>query len=94
MNKPQWFKRRRRRLAHTTYGQGLVEYALLLSLIAIVTIGVLSQLGEQTSTVFSRVNCTLEGGAVASSSSSHPGNPQGGGGGLGNNTTTTTTGAC
>jgi pilus assembly protein Flp/PilA len=68
-------------------GQGLVEYALILVLIAIVTIGVLTQLGGSTSKIFSRVNCTLDGNASASSS--HPGNPQGGGGGLGNNTTTT-----
>ncbi len=67
-------------------GQGLVEYALILVLIAIVTIGVLTELGGSTSQTFSRVSCTLDGGAMASSS--HPGNPQGGGGGLGNNTTT------
>jgi pilus assembly protein Flp/PilA len=68
-------------------GQGLVEYALILVLIAIVTIGVLAQLGGSTSHTFSRVTCTLDGGAAASAS--HPGNPQGGGGGLGNNTTNT-----
>jgi pilus assembly protein Flp/PilA len=84
------------RLAHakTTCGQGLVEYALILALIAIVTIGVLTELGGKTSEVFSSVNCTLDGGAVASSDSSHPGNPQGGGGGLGNNTPPTTPGGC
>jgi pilus assembly protein Flp/PilA len=71
----------------STRGQGLVEYALILVLIAIVVIGVLTQLGGSTSQVFSRVNCTLD--ASASTSSSHPGNPQGGGGGVGNNTTTT-----
>jgi pilus assembly protein Flp/PilA len=70
-----------------TRGQGLVEYALILVLIAIVTIGVLTELGGSTSQTFSRVTCTLDGGASASSS--HPGNPQGGGGGLGNNTTST-----
>jgi pilus assembly protein Flp/PilA len=68
-------------------GQGLVEYALILVLIAVVVIGVLTQLGTKTSLVFSKVECTLAGGAP--SSSSHPGNPQGHGGGLGNNTTTT-----
>jgi pilus assembly protein Flp/PilA len=67
-------------------GQGLVEYALILVLIAIVVIGILTQLGGQTSQVFSSVSCTLDGGTA--STSSHPGNPQGGGGGLGNNTTT------
>jgi len=80
--------------AGVAYGQGLVEYALILALIAIVTIGILTELGGKTSQVFSSVNCTLDGGAVASSSSNHAGNPQGGGSGLGNNTTTTTTGVC
>ena len=70
-------------------GQGLVEYALILALIAIVTIGVLTQLGGKTSQIFSSISCTLDGGAVASSSSSHPGNPQGDGDGIANNTTTT-----
>jgi pilus assembly protein Flp/PilA len=82
---------RRRR---STPGQGLVEYALILAIVAIVVIGVLTQLGGKSSLVFSRVDCTLAGGAVAASSSNHPGNPQGGGGGLGNNTNTTTTGGC
>jgi pilus assembly protein Flp/PilA len=80
--------------AWAAFGQGLVEYALILALIAIVVIGVLNQLGGQTSHIFSSIGCTLDGGTVASSSSSHPGNPQGGGGGLGNNATTTTTGGC
>lgn len=70
-----------------TLGQGLVEYALILVLIAIVSIGVLTELGGSTSHVFSKVSCTLDGGTQASAS--HPGNPQGGGGGLGNNTSTT-----
>jgi pilus assembly protein Flp/PilA len=68
-------------------GQGLVEYALILVLIAIVTVGVLTEVGGSTSQTFSKVNCTLDSGAVVSSS--HPGDPQGDGGGLGNNTTTT-----
>jgi pilus assembly protein Flp/PilA len=37
-------------------GQGLVEYALILVLIAIVVIGILSLLGKQVSTVFSKVS--------------------------------------
>ena len=52
-------------LAHlrkqTARGQGLVEYALILVLIAIVVIGVLSSLGAKTSRVFDQVNCTLDG---------------------------------
>ena len=74
-------------LSQATRGQGLVEYALTLALIAIVVIGVLTQLGGKTSQVFSSVGCVLDGGAV--SASSRPGNPQGGGGGVANNTTTT-----
>ena len=38
-------------------GQGLVEYALILVLIAIVVIGVITMLGSQTSTV--RPTCSL-----------------------------------
>jgi pilus assembly protein Flp/PilA len=74
-------------LSQAARGQGLVEYALILVLIAIVVIGVVTQLGGKTSQIFSSVSCTLDGGAVATSN--HPGNPLGGGGGLGNNTTTT-----
>jgi pilus assembly protein Flp/PilA len=55
-------------------GQGLVEYALILVLIAIVVIGVLTQLGGQTSEIFSRVACTLDGGAVANTTTTGPGN--------------------
>jgi pilus assembly protein Flp/PilA len=47
---------------HTAHGQGLVEYALILVLVAIVVIGVLSSVGVQTSQVFAQVNCTLAGG--------------------------------
>jgi pilus assembly protein Flp/PilA len=87
MNKQRWRDLIVRRIRHASVrGQGLVEYALILVLIAIVSIGVLTQLGGQTSNVFSRVNCTLDGGAVATSS--HPGNPQGSGSGVGNNTST------
>ena len=40
-------------------GQGLVEYALILVLIAIVVIGILSLLGGKVSTVFSTINSGL-----------------------------------
>ncbi len=40
-------------------GQGLVEYALILVLIAIVVIGVLTLLGGKVSTVFSNINSGL-----------------------------------
>jgi pilus assembly protein Flp/PilA len=40
-------------------GQALVEYALLLSLIAIVSIGVLTILGTQVSAIFSKISGSL-----------------------------------
>jgi pilus assembly protein Flp/PilA len=40
-------------------GQGLVEYALILMLIAIVVIGILSLLGGKVSEVFSTINSGL-----------------------------------
>lgn len=40
-------------------GQALVEYALLLSLIAIVSIVVLGSLGHGVSSIFSRINSEL-----------------------------------
>jgi pilus assembly protein Flp/PilA len=41
-------------------GQGLVEYALILVLIAIVVIGILTILGNQVSTVFSTISSGLD----------------------------------
>jgi len=40
-------------------GQGLVEYALILVLIAIVVIGILTLLGSRVSQVFSQINSGL-----------------------------------
>jgi len=40
-------------------GQALVEYALLLSLIAVVSIGILTALGTSVSKIFSSVNHSL-----------------------------------
>jgi pilus assembly protein Flp/PilA len=40
-------------------GQALVEYALLLSLIAVVSIGILTALGTSVSSIFSGVNSAL-----------------------------------
>jgi pilus assembly protein Flp/PilA len=42
-------------------GQGLVEYALILVLIAVVVIAILTVLGTQVSTVFSRIASALRG---------------------------------
>ncbi|MEO7910939.1 MAG: Flp family type IVb pilin [Roseiflexaceae bacterium] len=41
-------------------GQGLVEYALILVLIAIVVIGILTALGTKVSQVFSSINSGLK----------------------------------
>jgi pilus assembly protein Flp/PilA len=40
-------------------GQGIVEYALLLALIAIVAILVLTILGQQVSQVFHDISCQM-----------------------------------
>ena len=40
-------------------GQGLVEYALILVLIAIVVIGVLTVLGGKVSSVFEKINGSM-----------------------------------
>ena len=40
-------------------GQGLVEYALILVLIAVVVIGIVTLLGQKASEVFSSVNSGL-----------------------------------
>jgi pilus assembly protein Flp/PilA len=40
-------------------GQALVEYALLLALIAVVSIGILTALGQNVSSIFSKVNNKL-----------------------------------
>ena len=63
-----------RTCAWVALGQGLVEYALILALIAIIVVGVLNQLGGKTSHIFSSVNCTLDGGAQANTTTTGPGN--------------------
>ena len=40
-------------------GQALVEYALLLALIAVVSIGILTTLGLKVSSVFNNINTKL-----------------------------------
>jgi len=40
-------------------GQGLVEYALIIVLISVVSIAILSTLGTSVSSVFSRANAAL-----------------------------------
>nr|WP_290667228.1 Flp family type IVb pilin [Ardenticatena sp.] len=48
-------------VAEREEGQGLVEYALIIVLVAIVVIAALTLLGGQISAVFSRISSTLSG---------------------------------
>jgi pilus assembly protein Flp/PilA len=50
-------------------GQGLVEYAIILALIAIVTIGVMTTLGKKTCNAFSSIGNSLDGGTSSACSS-------------------------
>jgi pilus assembly protein Flp/PilA len=55
-----WFVRMRG-LAQRQRGQGMVEYALILVLVAIVVIAVLTLMGQQIKNVFQDVVQTLQG---------------------------------
>lgn len=44
-------------------GQGLVEYALILSLVALASIAILTVLGRTVGEVFTKINCSLGAGA-------------------------------
>ncbi len=54
-------------------GQGLVEYALLLVLVAIVVIGILGLMGGQIRDTFAEIIGYLGGGTVSATCSSIPG---------------------
>ena len=55
-------------------GQGLVEYALVLVMVALVVIAVLTVLGPQVGNVFCNVTHSLGSGPTASCSASNAGN--------------------
>lgn len=48
------------RLLKEDKGQGLVEYALIIALIALVVIGVMTTLGEEVKAIFTRILNTLK----------------------------------
>ncbi len=48
-------------LSNNEEGQGLVEYALILVLVAIVVIAILALLGPQIGNIFSRITSGLGG---------------------------------
>lgn len=43
----------------TEHGQGLVEYAIILSLVAVVVVGVVRLLGPQLGNTFSSINNSI-----------------------------------
>ena len=58
----QWWMWLHQHLRMRAIGQGLVEYALILVLIAVVVIGILGTVGNRTSSLFSEISCSLDGG--------------------------------
>lgn len=61
-----WPERPPMRRLQMQSGQGLVEYALVLVLVAVVIIGILTLLGPQIGSVFFRVQCGVAGGQIDS----------------------------
>ena len=58
-------------------GQGLVEYAIIIALVAIVVIGAMRVLGPKVGSTFSTINNSIPGGAVAVVPTSAPTQPTG-----------------
>lgn len=54
-----WLSSRRLRLSEDEEGQGLIEYALILALIALVVITILGVLGLRVNTLYSNVSNSL-----------------------------------
>ncbi len=57
-----WPERPPMRRLQMQSGQGLVEYALVLVLVAVVVIAILTVLGPQIELVFMKIVCTFKGG--------------------------------
>lgn len=53
-------------------GQGLVEYALILVLVAIVVIAILAALGPTVGQVYEEIACALYGGSVEGTDTPDP----------------------
>lgn len=75
---------------HREAGQGVTEYALLLSSIAIVIIVILNVLTASTRNTFDNLMCNLQPGGMCPSLAEQLGHANGGGGGGGSNTATPT----
>lgn len=60
-----WPERPPMRRLQMQSGQGLVEYALVLVLVAVVIIAILTVLGPQIGAVFFKVQCGLASGEIA-----------------------------
>lgn len=58
------FITRLKKFAHADEGQDLLEYALLVALIAIVAVGAVTLAGGSVSTIFGRIATTLTGTAA------------------------------
>jgi len=58
-------------------GQGLVEYAIILALIAIVVIGVMTTLGKKTCNTFNKVSNSLDGSTSGNCSTASSGSVTG-----------------
>src|SRR5437868_4305987 len=76
----QWVGRNARtlyvqaRVSRRAIGQGLVEYGLILILIAIVVVGALSMVGSKVSSTYQKINCGVSGGTSQSNNGSGNGN--------------------
>lgn len=58
-------------------GQGLVEYAIILALVAIVVIGAMRVFGPEIGNTFSSITNSLPGGSVAAAPTTAPAQPTG-----------------